>query len=86
MLLYFPRDGANLYEECNRERAGMWDPRTFRLRSFLAIAFVTILIAAGLRHVLHVYGGIPRYEIGEDALLAIMIVVVVMVLIRVLRR
>ena len=64
----------------------MWDPRTFRLRSFLAIAFVTILIAAGLRHVLHVYGGIPRYEIGEDALLATVIVIVGMILIGVLRR
>lgn len=64
----------------------MWDPRAFRLRSFLAIAFVTLLTAAGLRHVLHVYGGIPRYEIGEDALFAILIVIVAMVLIRILRR
>src|ERR1700756_4092435 len=41
----------------------VWDPRSFRLRSFLAIVFAAVLIAAILRHVLHVYGGIPREEI-----------------------
>ena len=34
----------------------------------------TILIAALLRHVLHVYGGLSREDIGVDALIAALIV------------
>ncbi len=52
------------------------DPRNFRLRNFLAIAFAAVLTAAALRHVLHVYGGISREEIRANALLAILIVAV----------
>ena len=57
----------------------VWDPRSFRLRNFLAIVFAAVLIAAMLRHVLHVYGGIPREEIRADAFIAILIVAVVTV-------
>jgi hypothetical protein len=56
------------------------DPRSFRLRNFLAIVFAAVLIAAMLRHVLHVYGGIPREEIRADAFIAILIVAAVTVL------
>jgi hypothetical protein len=52
----------------------VWDPRSFRLRNFLAIVFAAVLIAALLRHGLHVYGGIPREEIRADAFIAILIV------------
>jgi hypothetical protein len=55
----------------------VWDPRSFRLRNFLAIVFAAVLIAAILRHVLHVYGGIPREEIRADAFIAILIVAAV---------
>ena len=57
----------------------VWDPRSFRLRNFLAIVFAAVLIAAMLRHVLHVYGGIPREEIRADAFIAILIVAAVTV-------
>jgi hypothetical protein len=46
----------------------MIDPRSFRLKAFLAVAFGAVLIAATLRHVLHVYGGFSREEIRWDAL------------------
>jgi hypothetical protein len=46
------------------------DPREFRLRYFLLVAFAAILIAALLRHVLHVYGGLSREDIRADALIA----------------
>jgi len=63
------------------------DPRSFRLRNFLAIAFAAVFTAAVLRHVLHVYGGISPEEIRADALLATLIVAVATVFFqRVLRR
>ena len=52
----------------------MLDPREFRLRYLVAIMVGTILIAALLRHVLHVYGGLSREDIGVDALIAALIV------------
>jgi hypothetical protein len=58
------------------------DPRSFRLRNFLAIAFAAVLTAAVLRHVLHVYGGISREDIRSDALLATAIVAVATILFR----
>ena len=45
------------------------DPRAFRLRDLLTIAFAALLTAGVLRHVLHVYGGISREDIRLDALL-----------------
>jgi uncharacterized membrane protein len=45
----------------------------------LAIVFAAVLIAAMLRHVLHVYGGFPREEIRADAFIAILIVAAVTV-------
>jgi len=58
------------------------DPRSFRLRNFLAIAFAAVLTAAVLRHVLHVYGGISREDIRSDALLATLIVAVATIFFR----
>ena len=65
-----------------REDILLLDPRSFRLRNFLAIAFAAVFIAAVLRHVLHVYGGISREEIRVDAILAMLIVGVATVLFR----
>jgi hypothetical protein len=45
-----------------------------------------ILIAALLRHVLHVYGGLSREDIRADALIAVFVVVVTTILIRRLSR
>jgi hypothetical protein len=53
---------------CLRHR--MLDPRHFRLRYFLMLASAAVLVAAVLRHILHVYGGISPKDIGADALLA----------------
>ena len=52
----------------------MLDPREFRLRYVVAIVVGTILIAALLRHLLHVYGGLSREDIRVDALIAALIV------------
>lgn len=60
----------------------MLDPRDFRLRYFLLIAFAAIVIAAVLRHALHVYGGISPKDIGVDALLAAAAVGVIMIFLR----
>ena len=64
----------------------MLDPRQFRLRYFLAIVFGAILIAALLRHVLHVYGGMSREDIRADALIAVLFIGVGAVLLRALYR
>jgi hypothetical protein len=56
------------------------DPREFRLRYLVAIMVGTILIAALLRHVLHVYGGISREDIRVDALIAALIIGVAAIL------
>jgi hypothetical protein len=58
------------------------DPREFRLRSFLVLAFATVLLAALLRHVLHVYGGLSREDIRVDALLAALAIGVMAALFR----
>ena len=60
----------------------MLDPREFRLRYLVLIVVATVLIAALLRHVLHVYGGLSREDIRVDALIAALIVGVAAVLLR----
>jgi hypothetical protein len=45
-----------------------------------------ILIAALLRHVLHVYGGLSREDIRADALIALLIVSATTILLRRLSR
>ena len=62
------------------------DPRQFRLRHFLTIVLGAILIAALLRHVLHVYGGLSREDIRADALIAAALIAVGAVLLRKLYR
>ena len=39
------------------------------------VLFVAAIAAAALRHVVHVYGGIPPWEIREYALLALAAVI-----------
>jgi hypothetical protein len=58
------------------------DPREFRLRYFLLVVLAAILIAALLRHVLHVYGGLSREDIRADALIAALIIGVVAIFFR----
>ena len=60
----------------------MLDPRQFRLRYLVAIVVATVLIAALLRHILHVYGGLTREDIRVDALIAALTVGVAAVLLR----
>jgi len=45
-----------------------------------------ILIAALLRHVLHVYGGLSREDIRADALIAVLVIVLTTILLRRLSR
>jgi hypothetical protein len=58
------------------------DPREFRLRYLLIIVLGTILIAALLRHLLHVYGGLSREDIRVDALLVAFIIGVAALVVR----
>lgn len=64
----------------------MLDPREFRLRYMAGIVVAAILIAALLRHVLHVYGGLSREDIRVDALIALAIVTTTAILLRRLSR
>jgi hypothetical protein len=50
------------------------------------IVVAAILIAALLRHVLHVYGGLSREDIRVDALIALAIVTTTAILLRRLSR
>jgi hypothetical protein len=50
------------------------DPLSFRLRYFLAILFAAVVIAAALRHIIHVYVGFSREEIRMAALIALPLV------------
>jgi hypothetical protein len=78
-LLCLPTCRALDGSSCNvRGPAGsrMWDPRSFRFRTFFAIALAAVLTAALLRHTLHVYGGISPEEIRWDALIAVLTAVV----------
>jgi hypothetical protein len=58
------------------------DPRTFRFRYLIGIVLAAILIAALLRHVLHVYGGLSREDIRADALIALFIIVTTAIALR----
>lgn len=66
----------------------MFDPREleFRFRYLIGIVLAAILIAALLRHVLHVYGGLSREDIRADALIALLIVSATTILLRRLSR
>ena len=60
----------------------MVDPRDFRLRYLVLLIGVAVLIAALLRHVLHIYGGFSREDIRADALIAALLVSAIAMLLR----
>jgi hypothetical protein len=60
----------------------MLDPRDFRLRHFLLIALVSVLVAAVLRHTLHVYGNISPKDIGVDALVSAAVIALAVICLR----
>jgi hypothetical protein len=62
------------------------DPREFRFRYLVGIVLAAILVAALLRHVLHVYGGLSREDIRADALIAVVVIVLTTILLRRLSR
>jgi hypothetical protein len=53
-----------------------------RFRYVLGVLIGAVITAAALRHVVHVYGGIPREEIRWDAVMAIPFVGVAIVFFR----
>ena len=53
---------------------GSMAPFSFRLRHFVAVLFVTVMIAGLLRHFLHVNGGFSREQIRAGALMVIPVV------------
>ena len=65
--------GAGCFESLGRA-IGSMDPLSFRLRYFVAILVVTVIIAGLLRHVLHVNGGFSREEIRAGALIVMSVV------------
>jgi hypothetical protein len=62
------------------------DKLNSRVRHILAALFAAAIVAAVLRHVLHIYGGLPREEIRVDALVALAAFAVAMILLRRKRR
>jgi uncharacterized membrane protein len=58
------------------------DPREFRLRYFLTVVAAAVLVAAVLRHVLHIYAGLTREDIRTDAVIAALVIGVAAVLLR----
>jgi hypothetical protein len=66
----------------------VFDPREleFKFRYLIVTVLTAILIAALLRHVLHVYGGLSREDIRADALIALLIVSATTILLRRLSR
>jgi len=62
------------------------DPREFRFRYLIGIVLAAILIAALIRHTLHVYGGLSREDIRADALIAVLVIVLTSIVIRRLSR
>jgi hypothetical protein len=69
-----------------REEQQRLDPLKFRFRYLIGIVLAAILIAAALRHTLHVYGGLSRQNIRADALIALLIVVAAVIALRRLSR
>jgi hypothetical protein len=62
------------------------DPTKIRMRYLLVVLFAAIIIAAVLRHVLHVNAGFTRLEILEGALACLALTVVVGLALRRRRR
>jgi hypothetical protein len=58
------------------------DPLSFRFRYFLTILFAAVVIAAALRHIIHVYVGFSREEIRMAALIAIPLVALAIIFFR----
>jgi hypothetical protein len=52
----------------------------FRIRRFLAILAAAVGTAAALRHVIHVYGGLPREEIRLPALIVAVLIGAILVM------
>jgi hypothetical protein len=69
---------ASCFEPFGRV-VGIMDPLSFRFRYFVAILFVTVIIAGVLRHIFHVYGGLSREEIRAGALMAIPAIVLAII-------
>jgi uncharacterized membrane protein YciS (DUF1049 family) len=64
----------------------LMDPTKIRMRYLLAILFAAIIIAAVLRHVLHVSAGFTRLEILEGALACLTLTVLLGLALRRRRR
>ena len=62
------------------ERAMDWLNRRFR--HIVAFSLAAVIVAALLRHGFHVYGGLSRDEIREDALISIPAVMFLVALLR----
>lgn len=58
----------------------------WQVRSTLLVAFAAVLVAAVLRHTLHVYGGFSPEDIRSDSLLLVSALAIVVVFFRIVRR
>jgi hypothetical protein len=64
----------------------LMDPTKLRMRYLLVILFAAIIVAAVLRHVLHVNAGFTRFEILEGALACVTLTVLLGLVLRRRRR
>jgi hypothetical protein len=66
--------------------ARMIEALNSQVRSILFVAFAAVLVAAVLRHTLHVYGGFSPKDIRSDSLLLVSALAIVVVFFRIVRR
>jgi hypothetical protein len=62
--------------------ASVMDGFNQRFKYIAAFLIGAVIIAAVLRHTVHVYGGLPREDIRTDALIAIVAVLLVIIFLR----
>jgi uncharacterized membrane protein len=63
----------------------MIDSLNSRFWQIIFLVFAAVIVAAALRHYLHVWGGISREHIRSDALLLVSVLATIAVLVRIIR-
>jgi hypothetical protein len=80
--VYQARQLTKIVRGLRQRSASIVDLLNLRFKYVLAFLIGALITAAALRHGFHVYGGLSREEIRQDALIAIPAVVLALVLFR----